>query len=340
MPDSARRARPRFHIALALAILTQLSCAAAGLTPAMHSQPVERMGLMPEYRIFYDALEDQGDWVYVQPAGYVFRPKVNFITWRPYEDGFWAPSDIYGWTWISGESFGWATYHYGTWFYDRYYGWLWQPGRDWGPAWVAWQVADDYAGWSPLLTPGPADDQIRGGAWVYAPLGMLGSTALTDRLLHESDLRGRVQDVEPVRNLAERAGVTFNRGPAFDLVEKAAGSISRVKIEPVEAFEPGGLTGGSATRPGDTKGATRGGTKASERAAAPPASIETLRRAAEDDARAARTLTDRGGPLPASLRMFHAIPSPPATEARPVPAKAPPRAPASRKGGAADTTAR
>lgn len=325
-----RNARPLLRIVLALAALTQLSCAAAGLTPAMHSQPVERMGLAPEYRIFYDALQDQGDWVYIQPAGYVFRPRMNFITWRPYEDGYWAPSDIYGWTWISGESFGWATYHYGNWFYDRYYGWVWEPGRDWGPAWVAWQVADDYAGWSPLLTPGPADDQIRGGAWTYAPLGALGSTNLSGRVLHAPDLAGRVKEARRVENPGERAGVAFNRGPGFDLVEKTTGSLPRVKIEPLEAEAPTGAA--SAARPGFAKGAPRGGAKAGERAAPPPTAIETVRKAADDAARAARDLAERGGPLPASLRMIRAtLPLKP-------PAQAP--VPAPGKGGAADTTAR
>ena len=149
-PGPNMNVRPLLPYALALAALTQLSCAAAGLQPLPRSQPAERIGLLPEYRVFYDALQGTGDWVFIQPFGYVFRPDVNFITWRPYENGFWAPSDLYGWTWISAEPFGWATYHYGRWLYDRYYGWVWKPGLDWGPAWVAWQLNGDYAGWSPL----------------------------------------------------------------------------------------------------------------------------------------------------------------------------------------------
>jgi hypothetical protein len=202
---------------------------------------------------------------------------------------------------------------------------------------VAWQLANDYVGWSPLLTPGPADDQIRGGAWTFAPMGVLGSTNLASRVLHEPDLRGRVQEVQRVQNLAERGGVVFNRGPAFDLVEKSAGALPRVKIEPLE---PQGSTGAAtAARPGDAKGGTKGGTKVSERAAPPPVAIEPMRKAAEDAARVARSLADRGGPLPASLRMVRAAPSPPAAETGAAPPKAPPRAPAARKGGAADTTA-
>ena len=333
-------ARPLLRIAVALAALTQLSCAAAGLAPATHSQPAERLGLAPEFRIFYDTLQDQGDWLYIQPVGYVFRPDVNFITWRPYEDGYWAASEIYGWTWISAEPFGWATYHYGSWFYDRYYGWVWAPGRDWGPAWVAWQIADDYAGWSPLLAPGSADPQIRGGPWTFAPLGTLGSTDLVSHVVHESDLKGRVQGGRAVQNLAERGGVVFNRGPRFELIEKAAGSFPRVKIEALEpGSAPGALTTGRAGESkGDTRAGIKGGATGSEKSA-PPALIENMRRAALDAARRTRTQVDRGGPPPASVQVIQAVLPPPTGAAKPGAARSPARAPAAGEGGAADTTA-
>ena len=86
----------------------------------------------------------------------MFRPQVDFSDWRPYSYGFWAPSDAYGWVWVSSEPYGWATYHYGRWYYDEFQGWVWIPGAEWGPAWVAWEQTDDYVGWAPL---GP------GGSW-------------------------------------------------------------------------------------------------------------------------------------------------------------------------------
>lgn len=327
--------RPLRSIALLLVALSQLSCATTGLTPATHSQTAERMGLAPEYRIFYDALEGEGDWVYIQPVGYVFRPDVNFLIWRPYEDGFWAPSEIYGWTWISAEPFGWATYHYGTWAYDRYYGWVWAPGRDWGPAWVAWQVTDDRAGWSPLLSPGPAADQIPGGGWTWAPLSMLGSTSLASQVVHEADMRGSAQEARPVRNLEERGGVVYNRGPSFELVEKAAGSLPRVRID---GLEPGAVSrAGAVARPA--------GAKRSDKTPPQATVIESTRNAAEDAARAARVLVTRGGPPPASLPMIRPALPPPTAEAKSGPT-ARPQAPASGRahgagrGAAPDTTAR
>ncbi len=318
--------RPFVHLAVLGAALAQLSCATTGLTPLPHSQPAERIGLAPEYRVFYDALKDDGDWVYVQPLGYVFRPNVNFITWRPYQDGFWVPSDLYGWVWISAESFGWATYHYGQWLYDRYYGWVWTPGLVWGPAWVAWQVAGDYAGWSPLLVPSPVESQISGGAWTYAPLAALGTTDLSSQVVHESDLSGKIQEMRPVENFVERGGAVFNRGPKFELVEKRVGALKRVKIE--EPAVMGAAAGAGAARTVEKPG--RGALE----------TAEATRRAAAEAARITRELVERGGRPPASLTIVRPALRPPEAEGKPVaPAKGPPagRTRGPEKGAGADS---
>jgi len=104
-------------------------------------QDPARIGLQPMYRPFFDELKDDGDWTLIEPYGWCFRPRVNFVAWRPYVDGWWEPSDYYGWVWTSTEPFGAITYHYGAWFYDEYQGWVWEPGLIWGPAWVAWAAA-------------------------------------------------------------------------------------------------------------------------------------------------------------------------------------------------------
>jgi len=147
----------RFAVLLVALLASPLSCATSG-GPPPPSQPVARATLAPPLRVFYDALIDYGDWILIEPYGYVFRPAINQTDWRPYNDGFWAPTDSYGWVWISAEPFGWATYHYGTWFYDRFQRWVWLPGLDWGPAWVAWEESNDYVGWAPA--------QYRGGEMV------------------------------------------------------------------------------------------------------------------------------------------------------------------------------
>src|SRR5262245_1262667 len=63
---------------------------------------------------FYDELDPYGDWLWVEPHGWVWAPVSVDPFWRPYTVGQWVWSD-WGWTWASGEPWGWATYHYGRW---------------------------------------------------------------------------------------------------------------------------------------------------------------------------------------------------------------------------------
>ena len=151
---SAVRALALLAIACVLALL-QLSCSTSSLTPAASPMPAARAGLRPEYRVFYDELQEYGDWMLIEPYGFVFRPKTRFNNWSPYYDGFWSPSDSYGWVWVSGEPFGWATYHYGAWINDSYQGYVWVPGLEWAPAWVAWTGNQNYVGWAALTPSGP-----------------------------------------------------------------------------------------------------------------------------------------------------------------------------------------
>jgi hypothetical protein len=106
-------------------------------------------GVAVDISIFYDELAPYGDWVSINPYGWVWCPYNTRPGWRPYTDGHWAYTD-FGWTWVSDVEWGWAAYHYGRWFYDDLYGWVWVPGTVWGPAWVAWRYGDGYVGWAPL----------------------------------------------------------------------------------------------------------------------------------------------------------------------------------------------
>lgn len=295
--------------ALLIAACGALSCATTGGTPSPPSQPAARLGLRPEYRLFYDALIDYGDWVLIEPYGYLFRPRVDPVSWEPYEDGFWAPTDVFdgGWVWISGEPFGWATYHYGRWFYDEFQGWVWQPGLDWGPAWVAWLMNDQYVGWAPMGAGArtPASSNAR-DPYLFAPVDRLGSTDLSAHVRHRADLGAEVADVRPVENFAERAGVRIPLGPPIAHVERALGhALPRVKVEdlvPETAVAPGPQRGGVG------------------RGASLPASgsVEETRRAAEAAARAARELASRGAPLPGRVPIVRPIGVPAAPTARPV----------------------
>jgi hypothetical protein len=265
-------------VAAATALLLA-SCATSG-PPAPASMPAARAALRPEFRIFYDALADYGDWVLIEPYGFVFRPGTDFL-WRPYEDGFWAPTDAYGWVWISSEPFGWATYHYGSWFYDRYQGWVWQPGLDWGPAWVTWQVTDDMVGWSPLLDVA-ASDAPRGGAFVYAPIHQLGSTNLRASVQTAENLGEAVSGARVVNNTVDRDGVRIRLGPRIEGIERAIGMpLTRVLVDDMVPVN-------------------------SALVAQPPAGTEVpgldeTMRAAQRAAREAKALSERGGRSPARL---------------------------------------
>jgi hypothetical protein len=175
-----------------------------------------RIGLPPQYRAFYDELRDEGDWTLIEPYGYVFRPRVNFVAWRPYQEGWWEPSDYYGWIWNTNEPFGWITYHYGSWFYDEYQGWVWQPGPVWGPAWVAWVEAGDYIGWAPLAPSAySAFDQIPDGVFTYASGMQFTSPNVAQSAMFVSKLPDHVSEYHAIVNVGRANGVSFNKGPSL-----------------------------------------------------------------------------------------------------------------------------
>ena len=247
--------RPLFGLALLACLATSLSCAVAdapdaygnggyAAPPAPPAPSAARIGLAPAYRSFYDALEGEGDWTLIEPYGWVFRPKVNFDSWRPYQQGWWEPSDAFGWIWNSADAFGWVTDHYGSWFYDTYQGWVWQPGPVWGPAWVAWVSAGDYIGWAAL---GPADydeySTAPAGIFTFTLAQQFGSMSSNSQALFV--MRPPVSDrpVSEIANFTRRGRVAFNRGPDATLLQRLGGivapapdepSIRRVKLPEVE----------------------------------------------------------------------------------------------------------
>jgi hypothetical protein len=276
--------------------------------------PAARLALRPEYRIFYDALTDYGDWVLIEPYGYVFRPRVDFVTWRPYSNGFWTASDPFGWVWVSAEPFGWATEHYGRWLYDDYQGWVWLPGRDWGPAWVAWQMSDDLVGWAPLSPVGmPSYPRLAGGEFVYTPVQSLASTNVSTQLLTRDKIGDRAQSLVRVENSAERAGVRVELGPPIDRIERAIGApLTRTRLEDV--LPPRGDHGaarGSGGASRDTSGLT------------PLASPQALKQAGEEAARDALRFNGHDVTPPARVPIVRAFGPAAERPARPVRRPAP-----------------
>lgn len=205
--------------------------------PAM---PAAKMGLPPATRVFHDELDPYGDWVLIEPYGYVFRPDVNTVAWRPYDRGWWEPSDVFGWVWNSEEPFGWLTDHYGTWFYDDFQGWVWAPGAQWGPAWVAWVSVGDWIGWAPLA-PLEYDryPDIPGGVFVYASAAQFGRDDESMRATFVTGLARTSQPLQSIVRLGHADGVTFNRGPDPLFVQRVGGAtVTRGEVRPTKLDLP------------------------------------------------------------------------------------------------------
>ncbi len=294
------------------------------------SEPAARMALRPEYKVFYDALVDYGDWELIEPFGYVFRPRVDPLVWRPYSYGYWAPTDNFGWVWNSADVFGWATDHYGRWTYDEYKGWVWVPGIQWAPAWVSWQMNDQYAGWAPLAPSGVDmfGQPIPGGPFLYAPLTQLTNTTVRTAAVTADKLppTGR-QAMKPVTAVTEHEGVTLPAGPPLARVERATGfTLPRARLDdavaigtPQDALKRGGEGSTGAAPDGEAGGASAG------------TRIEAIRRAALEASRETQSLTANPADTPAHIVVVRPFgvpgvkpaPAAPTTPARPAKPAAP-----------------
>lgn len=242
-PPPAIRNTPRGHDVIRLVLrhglaatlaLVLAGCAASGPagsgTPAPRSMPAARQALPPAFRSVYDELSPHGEWTLIEPYGFCFKPRVNAVAWRPYDDGYWEASDLYGWVWISNEPFGWITYHYGSWFHDDFQGWVWQPGYQWGPAWVAWVESDGLFGWAPLPPAGhDGFAGVPGGLFNYTSAQQLASGSAMPLPESVGAIAARVGPggLRPVLNLSNREGVVFNRGPSAEALRDAGAYPSR-----------------------------------------------------------------------------------------------------------------
>ena len=109
-----------------------------------------RRYLDTELEDFEYELAAYGEWIQIQPFGYVWVPGGIDPYWRPYWHGRWLWLPMSGWTWLPYEPWGWVTFHFGRWHWSAALGWYWIPTSVWGPAWVHWHWGYDYVGWAPL----------------------------------------------------------------------------------------------------------------------------------------------------------------------------------------------
>ena len=100
-------------------------------------------------RHYVTELDNYGDWQWMVDFGWVWRPTIYHVGWRPYYNGYWSWYPR-GWTWVAYEPWGWMPYHYGRWSWAASFGWFWIPGGVYSGAWVSWAVTPSYVGWCPL----------------------------------------------------------------------------------------------------------------------------------------------------------------------------------------------
>src|SRR5262245_54764686 len=197
---------------------------------------------------FYDALAPYGDWMEMQPYGWVWAPRSVDPDWRPYRDGHWVYTD-YDWTWVADEPWGWAPFHYGRWALDSRYGWVWVPGSVWAPAWVSWRWGDDYAGWAPLppdanITSGPASFGIDPLAYNFVEARYLTEPVLVRHYIPPARNVTIVNVTRNVTNYTVVENRVVNQGVRLGDVEKATGrAVPRARIAEAAAPAPARVRG-------------------------------------------------------------------------------------------------
>jgi hypothetical protein len=181
-------------------------------------------------QVFYDDLGPYGSWISNPTYGYVWVPRVSgFIPYR--SNGHWVYTD-WGWTWVSGYSWGWAPFHYGRWYYDSFYGWVWVPDTDWGPGWVSWRQSNDYYGWAPIgpgISIGVAYSSgysVPYNYWTFVRNRDFGRTNLSNYYVSNTRNTTIINNTTVINNTRRNAtrNVTYNTGPDRNQVQKATGS--------------------------------------------------------------------------------------------------------------------
>ena len=193
-------------------------------------------------------LERNGEWVYDEPQGYVYVPRVAY-DWAPYTYGRWTFT-LYGWTWVDSEPWGFVTSHYGRWGYSARVGWHWMPKAGFAGAWVGWSSPvgsySNTIGWCALGTNDrPVGSFAYGGGGRAVPRGSVNAAGGRGwSFANRSDLgRASIQRrrVEVPVEEAQRA-VLWNPGVSPD----------REFREVRRGFESGGARG---LGPGEASGA-------------------------------------------------------------------------------------
>ena len=151
------------------------------------------------FDVAYSNLSRSGSWLVSAQYGHVWQPREYDRDWNPCYDGHWVYSDM-GWTWVPDYEWGSIPYHHGTWVSDPDDGWVWVPGSVWAPGSSSVPA--------PITSAGPPCPPASPCATV-------------------------------VNNIMVLNNVVINRGPDYEVVERATGrTIHEERIENVARVAP------------------------------------------------------------------------------------------------------
>ena len=111
----------------------------------------------------WNDLDANGNWYNVPGQGQIWSPyDAANSGWDPYGNGNWGYSPGFGYTWISGNSWGYLPYQCGMWNWYESFGWGWAPGMrgcmPWwggGVGYYGPNIGNGYGGYRPPLRPHP-----------------------------------------------------------------------------------------------------------------------------------------------------------------------------------------
>jgi hypothetical protein len=184
-------------------------------------------------------LQTYGDWIYIEPYGYVWTPHDVRSQWRPYHNGRWVWISSCGWTWLPYEPWGWVTYHFGRWHWRAGLGWYWIPTTVWGPGWVSWYWGQDYCGWAPMSYygyPGVVINNVYYSRYTdpYYPLYSDGLTVIRKNQLQAPNISRVSLDHESVRQIGK---ISLSKNPPVARPERLNVTVEKLNENKVILYK-------------------------------------------------------------------------------------------------------
>lgn len=202
----------------------------------------------------WNDLDANGNWYDVPGQGNIWSPyDASNPGWDPYGNGNWGYSPGFGYSWISGNSWGYLPYSCGAWNWYESFGWGWAPGmggcRPWWGAGLYGgpNIGVGFGGYRPPMRPrGPR--RLLGGGLIAVnrrpmPGPMTGSLPARDRTTVVKIAGYTVQPLHPV-----------SPRPVYD--HSASGFVNRTVVTNVGSVPAAGQGRVAA---GPTFGASRAG---------------------------------------------------------------------------------